>query len=134
MPSSTGPAVDDAPGNLDLPDRTLHSHAFIGVDYDLEPGHYAGLGVGGGDATNEVLNRRFSETRRPHPYGPDLAIFEAIRAEREALLEVKSLADMVLDTSQFSVHELKAEIIRRFELPGDERLDKRCHLCRGRHA
>jgi UPF0042 nucleotide-binding protein len=73
------------------------------------------------DATNEVLNRRFSETRRPHPYGPDLAIFEAIRAEREALLEVKSLADMVLDTSQFSVHELKAEIIRRFELPGDER-------------
>lgn len=73
------------------------------------------------DATNEVLNRRFSETRRPHPYGPDLPIFEAIRSEREALLEVKSLADMVLDTSQFSVHELKAEIIRRFELPGDER-------------
>jgi hypothetical protein len=58
MPSSTGPAVDDAPGNLDLPDRTLHSHAFIGVDYDLEPGHYAGLGVGGGDATAEVLGLR----------------------------------------------------------------------------
>jgi hypothetical protein len=58
MPSSTGPAVDDAPGNLDLPDRTLHSHAFIGVDYDLEPGHYAGLGVGGGDATQEVLGLR----------------------------------------------------------------------------
>jgi RNase adapter protein RapZ len=73
------------------------------------------------DATNEVLSRRFSETRRPHPYGPDFPVFDAIRAEREALLEVKSLADMVLDTSQFSVHELKAEIIRRFELPGDER-------------
>ncbi len=58
MLSSTGPAVDDAPGNLDLPDRTLHSHAFIGVDYDLEPGHYAGLGVGGGDATAEVLGLR----------------------------------------------------------------------------
>jgi cytochrome c554/c'-like protein len=58
MPSSTGPAVDDAPGNLDLPDRTLHSHTFVGVDYDLERGHYAGLGVGGGDATEEVLDLR----------------------------------------------------------------------------
>jgi cytochrome c554/c'-like protein len=58
MVSSTGPAVDDAPGNLDLPDRTLHSHAFVGVDYDLEPGHYASLGVGGGDATQEVLDLR----------------------------------------------------------------------------
>jgi UPF0042 nucleotide-binding protein len=73
------------------------------------------------DATNEVLNRRFSETRRPHPFGPDLPVFEAIQGEREALLDVKSHADMVLDTSQFSVHELKAEITRRFELQGEER-------------
>ncbi len=35
------PIVDDAPGSLELADRTLHSHAFVGVDYDLEPGHYA---------------------------------------------------------------------------------------------
>jgi UPF0042 nucleotide-binding protein len=48
-------------------------------------------------------------------------VFEAIQGEREALLDVKSHADMVLDTSQFSVHELKAEITRRFELPGEER-------------
>ena len=40
--------------------------------------------------------------------------------EREALTEVKSLANMVLDTSQFSVHELKAEVLRRFQLPGHE--------------
>ena len=73
------------------------------------------------EATNEVLNRRFSETRRPHPFSPDLPVFEAIKAEREALLEVKTQADLVLDTSHYSVHELKAEIIRRFELPGDER-------------
>jgi UPF0042 nucleotide-binding protein len=73
------------------------------------------------EATEEVLSRRFSETRRPHPFGPDLPVFDAIKAERDALLDVKALADMILDTSQFSVHELKAEIIRRFELPGDER-------------
>lgn len=70
------------------------------------------------EATSEVLSRRFSETRRPHPFGHDLPVLDAINAERAALTDVKSTADMVLDTSQFSVHELKAEIIRRFELPG----------------
>lgn len=72
------------------------------------------------DASDEVLVRRFSETRRPHPYSPQRPILESIREEREALLDVKSNANMVLDTSQFSVHELKAEITRRFQLPGFE--------------
>ena len=69
------------------------------------------------EASNEVLARRYSETRRPHPLAQDLPIEEAIQAERDALTEVKSLAQMVLDTSQFSVHELKSEVIRRFKLP-----------------
>ena len=72
------------------------------------------------EATDEVLARRYSETRRPHPLSKDLPVFEAIQAERAALTEVKSLANMVLDTSMFSVHELKAEVIRRFNLPGHE--------------
>jgi RNase adapter protein RapZ len=72
------------------------------------------------EATDEVLARRYSETRRPHPLAKDLPIFEAIQAERVALTEVKSLANMVLDTSQFSVHELKAEVMRRFKLSGHE--------------
>ncbi|MGK2859499.1 MAG: RNase adapter RapZ [Thermoanaerobaculia bacterium] len=70
------------------------------------------------DARDEVLVRRFSETRRPHPYGVDLPILDAIGAERRELTDVKAIANMVLDTSQFSVHELKAEINRRFQLPG----------------
>lgn len=70
------------------------------------------------DARDEVLVRRFSETRRPHPYGVDLPILDAIEAERRELIDVKAIANMVLDTSQFSVHELKAEITRRFQLPG----------------
>lgn len=73
------------------------------------------------EASNEVLARRFSETRRPHPYDPDMPVLEAIQAEREMLEEVKTAADMVLDTSQFSVHELKAEIGRRFGLEGYQR-------------
>jgi UPF0042 nucleotide-binding protein len=69
------------------------------------------------EASDEVLTRRFSETRRPHPLAKNLPILDAIRQERRALTEVKALADMVLDTSQFSVHELKAEILKRFQLP-----------------
>jgi len=72
------------------------------------------------EATDEVLARRYSETRRPHPMAKDRPILEAIQEERAALTEVKSLADMVLDTSQFSVHELKAEVMRRFQLDGHE--------------
>ena len=70
------------------------------------------------EASDEVLVRRYSETRRPHPLGKDLPVLEAIQSERAALTEVKSLADFVLDTSQFSVHELKAEVVKRFNLPG----------------
>lgn len=72
------------------------------------------------DATDEVLARRYSETRRPHPLAKDQPLIDAIQSERAALTEVKSLANMVLDTSQFSVHELKAEVMRRFQLPGQE--------------
>jgi UPF0042 nucleotide-binding protein len=70
------------------------------------------------EATDEVLARRYSETRRPHPLAKDLPVIEAIQREREELREVKALANMVLDTSQFSVHELKAEVMKRFQLAG----------------
>ena len=69
------------------------------------------------EATDEVLARRYSETRRPHPLARELPVMEAIQTERAQLTEVKSLANLVLDTSQFSVHELKAEVVRRFGLP-----------------
>jgi UPF0042 nucleotide-binding protein len=72
------------------------------------------------DASDEVLARRYSETRRPHPMAKDRPVLEAIQEERDALTEVKSLSDMVLDTSAFSVHELKAEVMRRFALPGEK--------------
>jgi UPF0042 nucleotide-binding protein len=72
------------------------------------------------EASDEVLARRYSETRRPHPLAKDKPVLEAIQEERAALTEVKSLADMVLDTSQFSVHELKAEVMRRFHMPGQD--------------
>src|ERR1041384_4279701 len=51
------------------------------------------------EATDEILARRYSETRRPHPLAKDMPLVDAIQSEREALTEVKSLANMVLDTS-----------------------------------
>jgi UPF0042 nucleotide-binding protein len=72
------------------------------------------------EASDEVLARRYSETRRPHPMAKGLPVSEAIQRERDELREVKALANLVLDTSQFSVHELKADVARRFQLPGTE--------------
>jgi UPF0042 nucleotide-binding protein len=72
------------------------------------------------EATDEVIARRYSETRRPHPLEKGRPLLEAIQTEREALTEVKSLANLAIDTSQFSVHELKAEVMRRFGISPQE--------------
>lgn len=60
------------------------------------------------EAADEVLIRRFSETRRPHPLDPSLPIREAIRLERERLAPIRELADHVVDTSSFSIHQLRS--------------------------
>jgi UPF0042 nucleotide-binding protein len=62
------------------------------------------------DASNEVLMRRFNETRRPHPLAAGGSVEEGIVRERSALADMRALADNVIDTSGLNVHELKAEI------------------------
>ena len=59
------------------------------------------------DASDEVLVRRFSETRRPHPLAPDRSAAEGIREERQRMLPLRRLADHVVDTSNLTVHELR---------------------------
>jgi len=59
------------------------------------------------EARDEVLQRRFSETRRPHPLGTSDTILQSIRTEREALAPIRRLADVTVDTSKFNVHELR---------------------------
>jgi UPF0042 nucleotide-binding protein len=66
------------------------------------------------DATDEVLLRRFSETRRPHPLAGSDSIQEGIGRERKALENMRGLADQVIDTSDLNVHQLKREIERKF--------------------
>jgi RNase adapter protein RapZ len=59
------------------------------------------------DADDDVLVRRFSETRRPHPLAPDRSAIEGIREERERMKPIRRLADHVVDTSALTVHELR---------------------------
>lgn len=66
------------------------------------------------DATDEVLLRRFSETRRPHPLAGTGPVQEGITRERKALEEMRALADKIIDTSNLNVHELKREMEQYF--------------------
>jgi UPF0042 nucleotide-binding protein len=64
------------------------------------------------EAADDVLVRRFSETRRPHPLAGDRGVPEGIRAEQEKLAGLREIADRVIDTSALSVHELREELYR----------------------
>lgn len=69
------------------------------------------------EADDEVLLRRYSETRRPHPL-PDQNVLEAVRQEREMLSRIRDLADHVVDTSEHTVHTLRDVIKDRFAEKG----------------
>lgn len=65
------------------------------------------------DAEDSVIVSRYEENRRPHPLGLD-TISEAIEAERELLAELRSLSDVVIDTSNLNVHELRERLTAQF--------------------
>jgi UPF0042 nucleotide-binding protein len=68
------------------------------------------------EASEKVLVRRFSETRRPHPLAFDEPVLEGIRAEREALGPIRRMADLILDTSEYTVHQLRDYVREHFAL------------------
>ncbi len=70
------------------------------------------------EASDAVLRRRFNETRRPHPLAGGRTIREGIREERRQMAPIRKLADVVIDTTRFNVHELRQFIIDRFQNPG----------------
>ncbi len=70
------------------------------------------------DASDEVLVRRFSESRRPHPLAPAGSALEGIHTERARLAALKAKADLVIDTSHFTVHEFRKLLTTSFlDLP-----------------
>jgi UPF0042 nucleotide-binding protein len=72
------------------------------------------------EASDEVLVRRFSETRRPHPLAPDQPAIAGIQRERQLLAGLRPRADLVFDTSQWSIHETRTQVYRAFAAAGEE--------------
>jgi RNase adapter protein RapZ len=66
------------------------------------------------EADEQTLVRRFSETRRPHPLGVEHSVTDSLRQERQMLKPVRELADHVINTSKFNVHELREMIGEKF--------------------
>lgn len=66
------------------------------------------------EASDDVLQRRFSETRRPHPADTGKGLLAAIRTERIALKAIRDLADLIIDTSEHTVHTLRHLIVQKF--------------------
>src|SRR6266496_5662761 len=67
------------------------------------------------EASDSVLLRRYSETRRPHPLGTHSPVKASLAAERRHLHHIRAMADLVMDTSKFNVHELRSHIIELFQ-------------------
>jgi RNase adapter protein RapZ len=72
------------------------------------------------EADDTTLVRRFSETRRPHPLGTELSVSKSIESEREQLASIRSLADLIVNTTKFNVHELREAIEAKFQTGRDE--------------
>lgn len=66
------------------------------------------------EAREEVLVRRFSESRRPHPLLPHLPVLEGVRFEKDRVAELRRQADRIIDTSDLTVHELRDLLTKQF--------------------
>jgi UPF0042 nucleotide-binding protein len=71
------------------------------------------------DADDAVLIQRFSETRRPHPLSPHGSVLEGLTRERALLAELRNTADRRIDTTHFSVHDLRAHLRASYGRDGD---------------
>jgi UPF0042 nucleotide-binding protein len=68
------------------------------------------------EADERALVRRFSETRRPHPLAVNQPAIEGIREEREALRPIRKMADLIVDTSSYTVHQLRDYVREHYAL------------------
>jgi UPF0042 nucleotide-binding protein len=66
------------------------------------------------EADDRTLMQRFSETRRPHPLGISSSVLKSIRVERERLAPIRKVADHIIDSSKFNVHELRDVVADKF--------------------
>jgi RNase adapter protein RapZ len=72
------------------------------------------------EADTDAIVRRFSETRRPHPLGTDKSITRSVESERAQLAPIRAMADLIINTSRFTVHQLRDFIGERFRGQRDQ--------------
>jgi len=96
---------------IDLRERvSLHEYPGV-LDGLRTTGHHVAILYF--EAAEDVLVRRFSETRRPHPAAGKGGVVQGIRTERERLSGLRDWADQILDTSAYTVHELR-EVLHQY--------------------
>src|SRR5579885_699892 len=72
------------------------------------------------EARDDVLVRRFSESRRPHPLQPQTSVLDGVKDERDRLRDLRARAARIIDTSDLTVHDLKDLLARQY-LQQDQR-------------
>ena len=93
--------------------KGLHELPAVFAELRSQPGVSASLWFL--EASDAVIVRRFSETRRPHPLDPGRTVMESIADERALLAPIRAAADRILDTSQFTIHDLRKHAMSLFQ-------------------
>jgi len=107
-----GRDVQNVALGIDIRERSFFSDFARNVDTLKSAGYSVELLFF--EARDEILVRRFSESRRPHPLLPQSPVLEGVLLERERLKELRQRADQILDTSDLTVHELKELLARHY--------------------
>ena len=100
--------------------KGLHELPAVYTELRNQPGVSASLWFL--EASDAAIVRRFSETRRPHPLDPGKTVMESISEERALLAPIRAAADRILDTSQFTIHDLRKHALSLFQELGGAHL------------
>ncbi len=121
LPLSLIPRLIDSPGSgrpmalgIDTRNREFSANGLIEVIDRFQDRHGHALELLYLDAREDVLLRRFSETRRRHPMAPAESPGEGITREFDLLVPIRARADILIDTSEMTPHDLRAEVERWF--------------------
>jgi UPF0042 nucleotide-binding protein len=112
---------------LDVRDRDFSANAVIELIDRLSQMQTAGIDVLYLDCRAEVLLRRYSETRRRHPLAPAESAAEGVEREVDLLIPIRARADILIDTSELTPHDLREEMRRWFDTEDGSRLAVTVH-------
>ena len=109
MPMGAGSEITGIALVMDLRERSfLAKYSAVFNELKQKGYHFEILFL---EAEEEILLQRYSTTRRQHPLSPEKSLLDGIRTEKEQLKDLRSAADLIIDSSNFNVHELKSKIL-----------------------